>query len=172
LAAYNSRNEISDMILSKGCNVHIQNKFGNTALLGAARLGHTEICKLLISKGCNIDIQNIWGQTALIRAALQGHKEVCDYLISLGCKLNLTVSFSTEQPGISNEERDAFDGATAYIYACYGGHSLLAISLIEAGCNTSVTNKAGKSGMDLLKEKHPSKKVNEVQVFIFNLSCR
>jgi hypothetical protein len=161
------------MLISKGCNVDIQNKYGNTALLCAARSGHTEMCKLLISKGSNIDIQNIWGQTALIRAAWQGHKEVCDYLISLGCKLNLTVALAEvgEQLTTICEELDAFDGATAYIYACYGGNTLIAISLIQAGCDHSVTNKSGKSGIDLLQERHPAK-VNEVQVFTFNLSCR
>jgi serine/threonine-protein phosphatase 6 regulatory ankyrin repeat subunit B len=68
------------MILSKGCNVDIQDNNGFTALMWAAKKGHNEICELLINKGCNVDIQNNNGNTALILATEKGHKEICEMI--------------------------------------------------------------------------------------------
>jgi len=164
-AAWFGHKEICEMILSKGCNIDIQNVYGNAALSSAAIKGCKEICEMILSKGANINMQNIWGHTALIRAAWKGHEEVCDFLISRSCNFDIAASFTNGVEGLylNDEERDDLDGATAYTYACYEGHVRIAISLIEAGCNYSLTNKLGKCGMDFLKEKHPSK-VDKVKV--------
>jgi hypothetical protein len=87
------------------------------------------------------------GTTALMMAADCGHQEVVDLLLANNCRLNM-----------SNH-----DGDTAYIFSCFGGYCPIAKSLIEAGCDYSISNKTGKSGMDYLKERHPDK-VDEVQV--------
>ena len=50
------------------------------------------------------------------------------------------------------------------MWACYGGHIPIIFSLIEAGCDFSLRDSEGKSGMDILRERHPSK-VDSVRQF-------
>ena len=68
------------MILSKGCNVDIQDNNGFTALMWAAKKGHNEICDSLINKGCDVDIPDKGGSTALMWAARYGHTEICEMI--------------------------------------------------------------------------------------------
>ena len=54
-------------------------------------------------------------------------------------------------------------GGTAMIYAAKNGKIDIVELLISKGGNPSIRDNSGKSAMDWLKERHPSK-VDEVQV--------
>ena len=130
--------------LQKPCThqMDYKNDAGETALMRAARNGFKEIVILLVNHGCNLDITDSEGRTALMLAVECGHEDMVALLIKH--KSNLDV------PNDS-------DGQTPFIVSCYLGLSLIAIDLIKAGCNYSLSDKWGKCGMHYLKEKHPSK---------------
>ncbi len=180
-ASYFAHKEIIDLLLTHGCDVHLKNKRGWTALLYAASNGHKEVCELLISRGCAIDHKNGLGYTAFLKAAGNGHKEVCELLNAHGCDVLAQSGDGSDaliaaarnghrevctwliSLGWELDIHDASDHWTAFIYACWFGHDLIAITLIEAGCNYSHKTKKGSSGMDYLMSRHPDK-VKVIQV--------
>ena len=66
-----------------------KDKWGSTALMYAAEMGHLPIAELLLNRGCAIDIQNKNGCTALICAAIDGHTDVARVLLVRGADLTL-----------------------------------------------------------------------------------
>ena len=52
------------------------NKYGDTALMYAACIGHLEIVKLLLSRGADINAINKYGNIALTCAAYNRHLEI------------------------------------------------------------------------------------------------
>ena len=57
--------EICEMLVSKGCNVHIQDKGGNTALIHAAKIGNIITSIILIEAGCDYSLKNNEGKSAM-----------------------------------------------------------------------------------------------------------
>ncbi len=145
LAAGEGHNGICELLLSRDCSIDTQNNVGSTALILAAKNGHKEIIDLLLARGCNLNIQDKEGNSALISAA--GHHEICTSLIYCGADVN-----------IQNGKL-----YTAFIRSCAMGCIPVAISLIEAGCDVSLRDKNGQTGMDWLREYYPDK-LEEVQV--------
>ena len=120
--------------------VNCQDEDGFTALIVAAKQGHVEIVKLLLNFECNVDIQEkLLGYTALIYASEYGHEEIFDLLLDHDC--NVTIQSNRTE-----------GGNTAFISACRSGHYKLAIALIEAGCDTSLRDRNGACGIDLIKD--------------------
>ena len=62
----------------------VADRFGNTALLVAARYGYRRMTKLLVGAGVRLDWQNRSGNTALHYARALGHTTVFDYLLAHG----------------------------------------------------------------------------------------
>ena len=138
-AAKNGQIEKVDLVVYDGI-VNCQDEDGFTALIVAAKQGHVEIVKLLLNFECNVDIQEkLLGYTALIYASEYGHEEIFDLLLDHDCNVNIQ-SNRTE------------GGNTAFISACRSGHYKLAIALIEAGCDTSLRDRNGACGIDLIKD--------------------
>jgi ankyrin repeat protein len=181
-AAMEGREGVCNLLITRGCKADMQSKSGNTALMWAAEYGHEGICNLLITRGCNLDMQDKYGSTALMNAAARGREGVCDLLITRGCKLDMqdknggTALMRAADRGLCYKgvcdllitrgcKADMQDeyGSTALMKAAANGHIPIMISLIEAGCNHSLKNKEGKSGMDLLRQNYPDK-VKEMEV--------
>ena len=66
----------------------VQSGAGVTALMAAARKGHTEIVELLLSKGADLHLQNDEQGTALIAAARNGQFKTVDLLLTKGADIN------------------------------------------------------------------------------------
>ncbi len=180
-AVMRGHKETSHLLISLGCELEIQNIYGDNALMWAAQ-GHKEICELLVARGCELDAQNEEGTSALIFAAQEGHLEICDILIRNGCNIdlqdnNLDTALMGAAPNGHKSICDLLissgcqldivnnDGSSALIWAAMYGHTAIMIALIEAGCDISIKDKDGNSAMDYLEEKHPTK-VSEVQAAI------
>jgi len=73
----------------KGSDLDLQDKYGNTALIRAAKHGDVETVISLIQKGANLDLQGQFRNTALIEAATNGHTEIVATLAKNGAQLDL-----------------------------------------------------------------------------------
>ena len=93
-------------------------KDGSTALMLAARAGHTETVQVLIQAGADLNKANEYGITALMRAAHEGHAETVQALIQAGVDLN-----KATKDGIF----------TALIWAALQGHTEIVQLLRAAG---------------------------------------
>ena len=112
-------------LIEKG-KVDDQDILGETALMWAARNGHTETVKLLVEIGdANVNHVSNYGMTALMLAAEKGHIETVKKLIEKGAVVN-----------IENN-----DGNTALMLAAANGHIETVKKLIEKGANVNIENK-------------------------------
>ncbi len=76
--------------INKGGNVNALNPYGGTAIMFAARAGHTEIAKLLIEAKANLNIQGKYaGTTALMWASQYDNIEIVNLLIEAKANVNL-----------------------------------------------------------------------------------
>jgi hypothetical protein len=74
--------EIVKLLLDKGADVNLTDKYGNTPLHLAASDGHIEIVKLLLEKGSDVNSKRRNdGTTPLYWAALNGHIEIVKLLL-------------------------------------------------------------------------------------------
>ena len=110
--------EVGQELLGAGADVDTRDWDGWTALMLAARNGHTEIARTLIEAGADVDTQDRNGQTAMMLAAWYGHTEIARALIEAGADV---------------DTRDR-DGWTA-LRAARNGHTEIARALIEAGAD-------------------------------------
>jgi len=83
-------------LLQKGADVNAVSKFGETALLQAARYAHKDreaapkIVRLLLERGADINAQTTpSGETALMRATYYGYIEIVRILLDNGTDVNL-----------------------------------------------------------------------------------
>ena len=104
--------------LDQGANINITNSFGITALMGAAKSGHTEIVKLLLEHGADVArVDEANGATALMFAAKKGHTETVKLLLDNDANIN---------------QADPH-GYTALMYAAAAGHEETVRLLLDRG---------------------------------------
>ena len=77
---------ISRLLLSKGANIDLQNKQGNTALMQAIDAGAIGIQLLLVHSKANIFLQNGKKETALSIATKRGNKDLIKLLMKNGAQ--------------------------------------------------------------------------------------
>ena len=106
------------LLLEKGADVNVQNKYGETALHHAAQEGHASVVAVLLEKGAAIDARNQDGLTALHKAALSDHASIVELLIEKGAAI---------------DARTQEGGATALHVAAWEGHESVVALLLEQG---------------------------------------
>ncbi len=75
--------------LKNNGNVNHLNPYGGTAIMFAARAGHTDIAKLLIEAKADLNIHGSYaGTTALIWAAQHGSSDIVKLLVENGAIIN------------------------------------------------------------------------------------
>jgi ankyrin repeat protein len=80
--------EIAEILLSYGANVHKKYYNNNTALILASAMGQLEIVKLLLRYGAKTYCINSYGNTALIEACINNKIKCVDFLLSKGANAN------------------------------------------------------------------------------------
>jgi 26S proteasome non-ATPase regulatory subunit 10 len=124
--------EVVRLLLDCGGTVNTRDEQGATALhFHKGRIGMIE---LLLPHVKNINAADELGTTPLHRAAGPGFMDACQLLLSHGAKINA---------------QDA-TGCTPLHYAAEEGRAELVSVLLENGARADVTNKEGKSAMDVI----------------------
>ncbi len=75
------------LLLDAGADVNATDDDGETALIAAARGGHTEAAQILLDAGADVNATDIQEQTALITAAQWGHTETVQALLVAGAEV-------------------------------------------------------------------------------------
>ena len=81
IAADKGHYRFVELLLSRGAQVDVRNKKGNSSLWLAANGGHLDVVQLLYSAGADIDSQDNRKVSCLMSAFRQGHCEVVEWLV-------------------------------------------------------------------------------------------
>lgn len=71
-------------LLEAGAEVNARDRYGQTALMNAARTGQVELVRLLVERGAALNTTAKYNLTALMLAIINGHTEVAHILIQAG----------------------------------------------------------------------------------------
>jgi ankyrin repeat protein len=121
-AAIAGNTEVMARQLAEGKHVDALDRYGQTALMLAARQGHDAIVALLIDHGAALDVTAKYGLSALMLAVINRHEGIARRLVAAGADLALRGSGA---PG--------FAGKTARALADDSGQVELAAHIAVAG---------------------------------------
>ena len=147
--------DFAKMLIDAGADVNAMDEYGYTALICAAKDGHTEIVQLLIDAGADVNVRNNIGCTALMLVAENGQTEIAPLLIAAHADVNvrnnigLTALMSAGIRGYTeiarlliaaNADVDARDrnGLTALMMAAMNDHTETPRLLIAANADVNV----------------------------------
>lgn len=83
------RHKIEALLPTGSDILSIQGQCGDTALITAARNGHTNTVVALIQAGAHLNLEDAYGNTALICTVLNGHTHTANTLIQAGADIML-----------------------------------------------------------------------------------
>jgi ankyrin repeat protein len=122
-----------EVLLAHGADVDAKNNFGETALMWAARDGHTSIVQALLGKGADVNWKHPFaGDTALFYAAAGGHTAIVKALLAHDALVNA---------------QDRFFGFTALMAAVMGGHADTVGALLAHGADVNAQDNRGRTAL-------------------------
>ena len=83
-AVHNNKHECINVLCDAGLDVDQFDKYGMTALMLAARDGHTESAEALLARGAQVNKKNGYGMTPLMYAAMYQRVRVIRILLDAG----------------------------------------------------------------------------------------
>ena len=154
-------------LITKGADVNTQDQYGETALMAAAKIGHTICLDQLFQVGAQPNITDNEGNTALIHALMGRKIECVKKLIAAGADVNI----GTFPPLICSMRSKCFDSTTellkagadvngsckldntALIEAVSCGKNTIVQSLLLQGADIDVQNTDGNKAIHLAAER-------------------
>ena len=176
MAIEEERAAATGILLKAGADPNIAGRSGIAPIGAAAYTGNAAVVAILLSKGADPKAVDATGKTAIIYAAGRGYKAVVKQLLDQGIDSNarygndltalIWAAGHSEEVGaadvketiellIANSARlnDADDrGRTALMTASELGHTTALETLLKAGADVSLTDKAGKTAADLASD--------------------
>ncbi|XP_048246378.1 serine/threonine-protein phosphatase 6 regulatory ankyrin repeat subunit A-like [Haliotis rufescens] len=129
MAAYQGHRDVVEYLVSKGADLTLVEKGGDTILHAACRGGDINIVKCVLSKDdVDVNCTDKSGMTPSMSAARWGYTEVVKLLFRRGSNLQMVDD----------------EGDTVLHYACRGGHDDIAEYVLH--CNTALINVKNRSG--------------------------
>ncbi len=116
-AIYGNKNDLAEILLSKGADANAKDAEGQTLLCDAVERENTELVSLLLSKGSDANAQGSKGQTPLRLAVQKGNKAVVLLLANKGADLQA-------------KDKEGYD---ALLWAAWNGHGEVGEVLLEKG---------------------------------------
>ncbi|MCL4299046.1 MAG: ankyrin repeat domain-containing protein [Anaerolineae bacterium] len=71
-------------LLEAGADINARDRYGQTALMNAARTGQVELVRLLVEQGAALNTTAKYNLTALMLAIINGHIKIACILIQAG----------------------------------------------------------------------------------------
>jgi ankyrin repeat protein len=138
----------ANLLLAARADIHAQDNKKQTALLMAATERHTALVKLLCELGANVNQKDSEMELSpLMRSAYAGDKETLEILLGRGAQI---------------DDVNA-RGETALMIAAQQDHATVVKLLLEAGANPGLTDKYGKSAVDLAKARGASEALDALK---------
>ncbi|MDR3394955.1 MAG: ankyrin repeat domain-containing protein [Parasulfuritortus sp.] len=134
---------VVSQLLAAGANPDWANEDGATALMAAAHNGHLDAVQTLLDAGANANAADSNGWTALFKSVYNheldtGFAPIAKALIDAGANVNATIHF----------------GITPLMLAAGGGEGAVCEVLLEAGADPKAVNEAGRTALQMAKERH------------------
>ncbi|XP_072048731.1 uncharacterized protein [Amphiura filiformis] len=133
LAAMYGHQEVCDVLLKAGADVHGKNNGGKTPLHLASLDGHQEVCDVLLKAGADVHSKNNDEDTPLHGAAMRGHEEVCDVLLKALADVHSKNNY----------------GVTPLHIAAWNGHHEVCDVLLKAGADVHSKDNDGETPLNL-----------------------
>jgi ankyrin repeat protein len=139
LSALRSQNQAAvASALADGTSADTLDEHGASALVLAARVGHTGILRLLLGRGADVELRGKADMTALHWAAVLGHSEAVAVLLDAGATVG-------ELTGVT--------AATPLILAAAGGHLEVVRLLCGRGADLDYRDQEGWTAWTVAWEK-------------------
>ncbi|SMF54237.1 Ankyrin repeat [Tistlia consotensis] len=119
----------AETLVEAGAAIEARDRFGNTPLLIAARMGHEDLVAYLLGQHAAVGQTNLAGSSALLRAVLAGRRKVVELLLSAGA-----------DPNLANKQ-----GVTPLDAATFSGEARLVKILLAAGADPQAEDRSGKA---------------------------
>lgn len=136
---------VLQLLLERGAHVNLVDRFGNTALNIAARIGHVDMVRMLLDQTTlMVDLSDvaIFQTTALMFACERGYVEIVRMLLDHGANVNL----QQEMDETYYDQRDVhYSGFTPLHFASVEGHVEVVQMLLDSGANRNVRDKDGRT---------------------------
>jgi len=120
-----------DNFVGRGASIKARDRFGNTALSIAARMGHRSTTALLIDRGSDLNHQNLMRSSVLLRAVTQRRRSVTRLLLKKGA-----------DPNAANRR-----GVSPLIAAAFNGDGRTVKELLAAGADPGHQDATGKGAI-------------------------
>ncbi|MBI2947447.1 MAG: ankyrin repeat domain-containing protein [Verrucomicrobia bacterium] len=125
------------LLVAKRADVKARSRFGNTALMLAARKpGNSRAVKLLLDHGADPNAANVLGATALMAAAAAADSDSVRALLDRGADVNA-------KPNMDGGGFVWGGGRTALMWAAFQGNESLARLLLERGAKVNEITLGG-----------------------------
>ncbi|CAM9872799.1 unnamed protein product [Ectocarpus fasciculatus] len=127
-AAYQGHSQVVGILLNKGADFSIVDKWGDTALITSALYGHVAVTRMLVNAGADLETAGLrGGWTPLMAAAYKGHSQVVGILLNKGADFSVVDKW----------------GDTALITSARWGHVAVTRMLVNAGADLETADQQG-----------------------------
>jgi ankyrin repeat protein len=158
------------LLVQAGCDTAAVDKNGANALMCTIVSGEVSAVRVALDAGwCELEARDMVGFTAFLRACTKGHVQAMELLVEADCDTAVTCNggytalMCTAHSGEAAAVRAALDagwceleagsssawiiGGTAFLAAWNKGSMECMELLVQAGCDTSVTDSGGKNAL-------------------------
>lgn len=139
--------KITDLLISNGADINIQEKSGITPLMTASYRGNNQIVEYLINNGALLEIKDDFGYTALMFAANSGNLDCVKTLIKNSADI---------------ESKDK-DNSTPIMFAAQHGFTEIVKFLLENKADKTHKGKHGLNAFDFAKQNNHQKTIEIIE---------
>ncbi|CAI8013353.1 Putative ankyrin repeat protein MM_0045 [Geodia barretti] len=183
-ATIGGKTDVVTDLIALGADADIENPYGESALILAARYGLRDIVVELVKAGANLELQNKNGDTAVIKATIGYEPDILRELVRAGSDLNLQnqegltplmIAVRSERTDITNillegkhinlDIQENRTGWSALHFSAERGNSATTEALLKAGANAQLKDNGGLTALEIAEVKAAEK---ESYLFICN----
>ncbi|XP_048251523.1 serine/threonine-protein phosphatase 6 regulatory ankyrin repeat subunit C-like [Haliotis rufescens] len=161
MAVLKGHKAVFDLLVSKGCDLTVTDRYGDNILHKACDGGSVEIVEYIVSRNITDINGRGYERTPVMMAVLKGHQAVFDLLVSEGCDLrvkdrygdnilqkaceggNVQIVEYIVSHGIVDINSTGHARRAPVLWAVLNGHKAVFDLLVSKGCDLTVKDKYG-----------------------------